>query len=58
MRAVQKLAADRSITIDDICGSLKISRSTYYRYLSLGAGPSARARALEDDDSGSASILS
>ena len=37
VRAVQRLAADRSITIDDICGSLKISRSTYYRYLSLVA---------------------
>ena len=37
VRAVQKLAGDRSITMDDICRTLKISRSTYYRYVSMAA---------------------
>lgn len=37
VRATKKLAADKSITIDDICDTLKISRSTYYRYLALRA---------------------
>ncbi|NLX96923.1 MAG: recombinase family protein [Rhodopirellula sp.] len=31
----KKLAADKSITIDDICDTLKISRSTYYRYVAM-----------------------
>ena len=39
MRAAKKLAADKSIPIDDICETLKISRSTYYRYLALRAFP-------------------
>ena len=38
VRAAKKLAGDKSITIDDICKTLGISRSTYYRYLSLGNG--------------------
>ncbi len=40
VRAAKRLAADKSIPIDDICGTLKISRSTYYRYLALRADPS------------------
>ena len=36
VRAAKKLSGDKSITIDDICRTLGISRSTYYRYLSLG----------------------
>jgi ACT domain-containing protein len=39
-RAAKKLSGDKSITIDDICKTLGISRSTYYRYLSLGNGDS------------------
>ena len=35
VRAVKKLSGDRSITIDDICKTLGISRSTYYRYLAM-----------------------
>ena len=35
VRAAKKLSADRSIDIDDICNTLKISRSTYYRYLAM-----------------------
>ena len=33
--AAQKLQADRSLSIDQICETLRISRSTYYRYLRL-----------------------
>ena len=40
VRAAKKLSGDRSITIDDICKTLGVSRSTYYRYLSLGNGDS------------------
>jgi DNA invertase Pin-like site-specific DNA recombinase len=39
VRAVKKLSGDPSISIDDICRTLVISRSTYYRYLSLNAVP-------------------
>ena len=35
--AAKKLANDRSLSINDICETLKISRSTYYRYLSMDA---------------------
>jgi DNA invertase Pin-like site-specific DNA recombinase len=35
VRAAKKLSSDRSITIDDICRTLGISRSTYYRYLAM-----------------------
>ena len=37
--AVQKLQADRTLSIDQICGTLRISRSTYYRYLQLKRAP-------------------
>jgi len=37
VRGVKRLAADGSIPIDDICDTLKIGRSTYYRYLALQA---------------------
>jgi DNA invertase Pin-like site-specific DNA recombinase len=43
VRAAKKLAADKSIPIDDICDTLTISRSTYYRYLAL-RGDGARPR--------------
>ena len=33
--AAQKLKEDRTLSIDEICDSLKISRSTYYRYVHL-----------------------
>lgn len=33
--AAKKLAADKTLSIDDICKTLKISRSTYYRYLAI-----------------------
>lgn len=33
--AAKKLASDKSISIDDICRTLNISRSTYYRYQSM-----------------------
>ncbi len=35
VRAAKKLSGDKSISIDDICRTLNISRSTYYRYLSM-----------------------
>jgi len=55
VRAAKKLSADKTITIDDFCKTLKISRSTYYRYLGLrtnnsdqsaGSGMIRRARRL------------
>ena len=33
--AAKKLASDKSILIEDICKTLSISRSTYYRYLAM-----------------------
>ena len=36
--ATRKLHSDTSITITDICKTLAISRSTYYRYLGLRGG--------------------
>ena len=36
--AARKLAKDKTLSIDDICQSLKISRSTYYRYLAMESG--------------------
>ena len=41
VRATKKLAADKAIKIDDICETLKISRSTYYRYLTMQPNSSA-----------------
>ncbi len=38
VRAAKKLSGDKSISIDDICRTLNISRSTYYRYLSMDHG--------------------
>jgi DNA invertase Pin-like site-specific DNA recombinase len=35
VRTVKKLAVGKTIKIDDICETLKISRSTYYRYLTM-----------------------
>jgi DNA invertase Pin-like site-specific DNA recombinase len=35
VRTTKKLHGDKSITIDDICKTLNISRSTYYRYVAL-----------------------
>ena len=35
--AAKKLAEDKTISIDDICSTLRISRSTYYRYLAMPA---------------------
>ena len=31
----KKLHADKSLDIDDICNTLRISRSTFYRYVHL-----------------------
>ena len=41
--AAQKLQADHMLSIDQICETLRISRSTYYRYLRLNgrSGPAA-----------------
>ena len=33
-----KLFPDKSITLDDICATLKISKSTLYRYIVIGGG--------------------
>ena len=33
--AAQKLQEDQTLSIDEICATLRISRSTYYRYLKL-----------------------
>ena len=32
----QKLFLDKSISVDDICATLKISRTTLYKYVALG----------------------
>ena len=31
----KKLHADKSLGIDDVCNTLRISRSTFYRYVRL-----------------------
>jgi DNA invertase Pin-like site-specific DNA recombinase len=38
-----KLFCDKSISLDDICERLKISRSTHYRYVSMRGNRSARS---------------
>lgn len=38
-----KLFCDRSISIDDICDTLKVSRSTLYRYVSMLGNRDARS---------------
>jgi DNA invertase Pin-like site-specific DNA recombinase len=38
-----KLFCDRSVCIDDICATLKISRSTLYRYVSMHGNRTARS---------------
>jgi DNA invertase Pin-like site-specific DNA recombinase len=35
VRTAKKLHADKSISIRDICNTLKISRATFYRYLAM-----------------------
>ena len=35
VKAAKKMHEDKKVSIDDICASLKISRATFYRYLSL-----------------------
>jgi DNA invertase Pin-like site-specific DNA recombinase len=35
VRMAKKMGKDESMTINDICSTLKISRATYYRYLRL-----------------------
>jgi len=34
---------DGKLTIDEICGTLQISRSTFYRYCAIANAPTARA---------------
>jgi len=38
VRAARKLHDDHTLTLDDICKTLNISRSTYYRYVRLKKG--------------------
>ena len=38
--AAKKLRGDRSLTITDICKTLNISRSSYYRYVTLDSDAS------------------
>jgi ACT domain-containing protein len=35
VRAARKLRDDHTLTIDDICKTLNISKSTYYRYVRM-----------------------
>ena len=37
--SAKRLHQDRSLSIDQICGMLGISRPTFYRYLALADGP-------------------
>lgn len=39
-----KLFLDKSISLDDICKTLKISRTTLYRYVSIGGNRHARGK--------------
>jgi DNA invertase Pin-like site-specific DNA recombinase len=43
-----KLFVDKSVNLDDICATLKISRTTLYRYVELGTGRQMRARDRSD----------
>jgi len=38
LQATKRLNQDRSPGIDEICETLRISRSTFYRYLALADG--------------------
>lgn len=42
-----KLYCDRSICLDHICETLKISKSTLYRYVSMHGNRDARAESSE-----------
>ena len=35
VRTARKLHVDHTLTIDDICKTLNISKSTYYRYVRM-----------------------
>ncbi len=50
VQAVRKLAKDSEMTIDSICETLTISRSTYYRYLSMDTADEPAEDPAEDDD--------
>ncbi len=39
----KKLFADKSVNLDDICVTLKISKTTLYRYVALGTGRVVRS---------------
>lgn len=39
VRMANKMSKDQSISVDDICSTLKISKATYYRYLNLNGSP-------------------
>jgi DNA invertase Pin-like site-specific DNA recombinase len=39
-----KLFADKSVNLDDICATLKISKTTLYRYAAIGKGMSVPSR--------------
>jgi DNA invertase Pin-like site-specific DNA recombinase len=43
IKLANKLFSDRSIPLDDICDTLKISRSTLYRYATVGGNRDARS---------------
>jgi AcrR family transcriptional regulator len=39
-----KLFADKSVDLDDICATLKISKTTLYRYVEIATGRVIRSR--------------
>ena len=39
-----KLFADKSVDMDDICATLKISKTTLYRYVEIATGRVIRSR--------------
>ena len=43
-----KLYCDRSVCLDDICSTLKISKSTLYRYVSMHGNRDVRAESPSD----------
>jgi len=38
VKMAKKMSQDKSMSIDDICSTLRISRATYYRYVTLTKG--------------------
>src|SRR5271157_3442614 len=49
-KMAKRMNEDRSLSVREICASLKISRATYYRYLSMPKSPSSGSSGCTADE--------